>query len=186
MHGQLWLCLARKASGLKVALTGKSRGPGAKGTPCCFLLSPLSLLIKAAPPAWPQPHGRRSSRCSSAGCCMSFCPPQRAFSGLWSPPWRATLLRLRISCLPALSELDWTPAWWRGTFFKAQVLSTKLWQCDSVQDLAQHFCSQWSESWPGCVWLIAWLPIQGRTGERGATFILILKALLLPTAPVGT
>ena len=71
MRGQLWLCLAWGASGLKEDLTGQSRGPGAEGTPCCFCLPPLSFLFRAAPPAWPQPHGWASAPAVQEVVCPS-------------------------------------------------------------------------------------------------------------------
>lgn len=151
------------------------------GAPCWFPPAPQSLLFRAAPLAWPLPHGWAA--CGDAGCPVSFCPLQGSFSSLSLLPCRAALLSLSVSCLTVLSELEWCPAWWKDTFCKALVLFTKLCQCKSVQDLDQCFHSQCSDLWPAYVQLIAWLLIQGKSGMMVATFIGTLKELLLPSAP---
>lgn len=141
-------------SGLKESLTGKGKDSKPEGGTCWFPPAPQSLLFRAAPPAWPLPHGCGVSPCSGAGCPVSssgqFLQPVLApLQGCPSPP-------PSVSCLTVLSELESCPAWWKGTFFKELVLPIKLCQCDYVQDLDQHFCSQCSDLGPVYVWLIAW------------------------------
>lgn len=137
--------------------------------PCAL----LSLLLRAVPPAWPQPHGHRASPHSGA---RGYCPSvhlRKVSMAFGCSPWRADLF-LSTRCLPALSELQWPSAWWRGTFYEVQELCAKLLQCDSIQDLVQHFThSAWTHDQAAFCWLL----LKGR-GEEGKN-ILVLEGLLL-------
>lgn len=163
-HGGLWPERDFNYEGLQ----------GAEGASCWLSSPSQSLLFRVTPPAWPLRHSVQGALCLSvlfrAVSPACACSP----AGLPSFP-------LSVRCLTVLSELEWCPAWWKGTFCEALVLPTKLYKCKSVQDLDQCFCSQHSDLRPAKVWLIAWLLMQGRCGKMG-TFIAILKELLLPPA----
>lgn len=168
MHGQSWLSLACEATSLKEALTGKSRSPGAEGTPRCFSLHPQSVLFSAVLPAWPQPHGHRALPHSGVEHYVSFCSPQNCFSSLWSCPWRATILALVTAVF--LPSLSWSePQLGEGAHFIRWESCPQSYGNVTAGDLSQHFCSQCSDSGPHCIWSTAWMTTQGWNRKREAT-----------------